>query len=1377
MQSRVLQRLALAAVLVLGAGVSVVSTAVARPSRPITRAARGGFNLFQGSIGLRLHANRVDCNWLTNFGNQCTNPYGSGTIEAGFWPNGSPDSYIFNSGLQIAGTVCYNPPSCTQAGVWAGDTVGTFFMDARGDQRQGDAVTNIFDGLNADDIAAWPTAANVNDPTLYNKALLGRKTISQQDTWVRYWDGNPSLSTGRKHAMGVLVEQRGLLWNYPSGNEDILYFLFRFINITSLNRTDYQALEDSAGYSSADVDRIVAIAQDFHNRAQAAYGVTVPASGFTFHNMFAAFYQDADEGNASYNYSQAVLPFSLVSVMKADYREPLWQYPANIFGDPFYPAPGYEAAKYLKSPIDPSTGREFGISMWSNTCNGCGLMNDPVGVSQMYRFLSGHVTPSLGDGVCNSNPIVLHTCASLQAYADTRYFESSGPFDMAPGQSSVIVVALVFAAPLHNWAATSNGIYAMPAGSIQNYINANLVDTYLPGYPPQPDTLALAGTGGGTRVCLAACTAAATIRDPVERPMGWGQFSDLNGDGIIEQDEVQTAPRSLLAKALTAQAIFDNKFLLPFAPESPTFYLVPGDGQVTVAWQKSNTENATCSTPPCGDPYYGIASAPVITDSTTVPPTVKANPLYDPDYRQFDVEGYRIWRGRTASEMKVIAQFDYVGTTVTDYVGQFYDPNTFGNQCAPELKIIASCPTAFDTTGNPLSGTPNLYPLVGNVIQITPGGRVQLQGGDTTIAGVHYKLANGNILIVAADTAIVGGATHLPALVDNGVPFAFVDRGLLDGVQYFYAVTAFDVNSVKSGPSSLESSLVAQSVTPRAEGSNANVAVIVTGEFGDDNVALDPNAAAPKMDASSGAVTGVIPPTNAASFGFLASVAEALPPGDITALIDSLVPGTVGGFGGPYASMYVSFISGKDTVRAALPFDPGDGYNAVNATLTSNWVLDSASAPLVHYDSARAATLGLSGLFKAGATMPVQFKTFIAPMGAVTPGNLTMSSQRYPWTGETAAQRHSALLSQPVWYDQGSAEPPQPTVNPFASAANTDGKLTGVSMIYQALTYRLPNTGTPPGINILHRYVQYGTSLGHPGDFVVTWNADSTITVRDSTHHVNVPFATDMRVSWGFVNERALTAAGVANGDIADGTGTPTVGVVGYWHQYAIAPVCSLTYGITCAPLENKAEYEPINYDNTGTANGNGISLYIDGSFFIMQMASLPAAGTKWHLKVLDGMVDATCSNYTPATPAAAATACSGYSYTPLPYRQPYVPGLSLKLRVTQAFGINKAAGNMSAIHTVPDPYYVTNALETSANNKVLRFVNLPNQAIVRIYSVSGILVRVLTHNDPTGGGEATWDLRNRNNQFVASGVYFYHVEAPDGSTKIGRFTVVNFAQ
>jgi hypothetical protein len=82
--------------------------------------------------------------------------------------------------------------------------------------------------------------------------------------------------------------------------------------------------------------------------------------------------------------------------------------------------------------------------------------------------------------------------------------------------------------------------------------------------------------------------------------------------------------------------------------------------------------------------------------------------------------------------------------------------------------------------------------------------------------------------------------------------------------------------------------------------------------------------------------------------------------------------------------------------------------------------------------------------------------------------------------------------------------------------------------------------------------------------------------------------------------------------------------------------------------------------------------------------------------------------------------------------------------------------------------------------------VNLPARAIIRIYSSSGVLVQVLEHNStepgPTtdavsvGGGQETWNVRNRNNQVVASGVYFYHIEAGD-ARRVGRFTVVNFAQ
>ena len=123
---------------------------------------------------------------------------------------------------------------------------------------------------------------------------------------------------------------------------------------------------------------------------------------------------------------------------------------------------------------------------------------------------------------------------------------------------------------------------------------------------------------------------------------------------------------------------------------------------------------------------------------------------------------------------------------------------------------------------------------------------------------------------------------------------------------------------------------------------------------------------------------------------------------------------------------------------------------------------------------------------------------------------------------------------------------------------------------------------------------------------------------------------------------------------------------------------------------------------------------------------------------------------------------------------------LSIAFSATNALVAPTFAG-LKAVHTVPDPYYVTNQFEQSTDNKIIKFVNLPQRAIIRIYSSSGVLVNILEHNSTTFGGDETWNVRNRNNQVVASGVYFYHIEANgvNGGTarRVGRMTIVNFAQ
>jgi hypothetical protein len=60
--------------------------------------------------------------------------------------------------------------------------------------------------------------------------------------------------------------------------------------------------------------------------------------------------------------------------------------------------------------------------------------------------------------------------------------------------------------------------------------------------------------------------------------------------------------------------------------------------------------------------------------------------------------------------------------------------------------------------------------------------------------------------------------------------------------------------------------------------------------------------------------------------------------------------------------------------------------------------------------------------------------------------------------------------------------------------------------------------------------------------------------------------------------------------------------------------------------------------------------------------------------------------------------------------------------------------------------------------------------------SASGILVALLEYHSSTFGGSERWNVLNRNNQVVASGVYFYHIESGD-ARRLGRFVVVNFAR
>ncbi|MGH9259225.1 MAG: hypothetical protein ACRD08_04885, partial [Acidimicrobiales bacterium] len=615
--------------LTLLAAVVGVSLASAEPAPGRPRRSRA-LNLF-AAANLLLEVNRVQCN-LSNTGEVCSaagSPVGGG----GFWPKGTVDQYIFNSGLQIAVVIERNVPGFA----WSGDTTGAFIFDPRGDQAAGDPLTNIFNSLDPADLAAWPNAAIVRDAAIYNPILLGRNQVSEGDAWVRYWEGNPALLGGRSHPAGILVEQRALSWNFPAGNEDIVYFVFTFYNVSASNAAAY----NNPTIPAAIQGEIAAAGALFQQLNEAKFGIAIPDNGYVLEDVYAAFAMDADVAQFLHNYSTAFLPFNIGSTYTGDFLPEVgWTFPPDVFGAPFFPAPGFVGVKYLKSP-ESSPGVQVGLTMFSNTTNGPPFA-DAQGVNLLYRRLSGFLGG--GDVQCNpfTNPATARLrrlCFLAQTQADARFYQASGPFDLPPGEARTIVVGY---------------IHAAPTDTVASYVGGDVK----PGVPFAGDSI----RADPSKIRL------------VERIAGWVSESDLNGNLSIEQNEVTTVPRSLFHKALIAQTVFDNKFLLPFSPEAPPYFLVPGDNKVTVVWQESPSEAS-------GDPFFAIANQPF--DSIG-----GQNALYDPNFRQFDVEGYRIYRGRSASELELIAQFDYAGTSFADFNGAIAYGDADGNgleECAPEL--------------------------------------------------------------------------------------------------------------------------------------------------------------------------------------------------------------------------------------------------------------------------------------------------------------------------------------------------------------------------------------------------------------------------------------------------------------------------------------------------------------------------------------------------------------------------------------------------------------------------------------------------------------------------------------------------------------------
>lgn len=108
------------------------------------------------------------------------------------------------------------------------------------------------------------------------------------------------------------------------------------------------------------------------------------------------------------------------------------------------------------------------------------------------------------------------------------------------------------------------------------------------------------------------------------------------------------------------------------------------------------------------------------------------------------------------------------------------------------------------------------------------------------------------------------------------------------------------------------------------------------------------------------------------------------------------------------------------------------------------------------------------------------------------------------------------------------------------------------------------------------------------------------------------------------------------------------------------------------------------------------------------------------------------------------------------------------------------AKNSLDDIYVVPDPYVATASWEkplfysSGRGERRVDFVNLPAECTIRIFTMSGKLVKTLYHSAGlTDGGSEPWDLISEDGITVSFGVYIFHVEAPGIGSKIGKFAII----
>ena len=288
------------------------------------------------------------------------------------------------------------------------------------------------------------------------------------------------------------------------------------------------------------------------------------------------------------------------------------------------------------------------------------------------------------------------------------------------------------------------------------------------------------------------------------------------------------------------------------------------------------------------------------------------------------------------------------------------------------------------------------------------------------------------------------------------------------------------------------------------------------------------------------------------------------------------------------------------------------------------------------------------------------------------------------------------------------------------------------------------------------RGVGTGREYSHPGPF-----ATSAMSY-ELTWEVNGGQYTG--VVRNLVTEEEIPLGGQPKGP--DNPSTPGDFISGYnWGFIGPDAAATLRTRVTPAsPLTNTMSLDV----------GDSFLLFLPGqSLLIEGITDLPESGDVWRILQDGGFQREEFGREPFDDPAATEWHYNDFNTADEPAFVNAFPGARWKVSFGSGGASNELAdADLQQIRVVPNPFIAANEITRGLGRQRILFTNLPPQATIRIYTISGNLVRILEHGD--GSGTTEWDVRTRFDLLVASGNYYYHVTTPDGRTHLGRFAVIN---